>query len=75
VSDKAECGSSAREQHGCNVVGASCHCGTSSVCPGDLPPFTFASHTECEINLKAMLSELHDILILKQIKTKLFKYY
>jgi len=57
VSDKAECGSLAREQHGCNVVEASCHCATSSVCPGDLPPFTFASHTECEINLKNMLSE------------------
>ncbi|CAB3367855.1 Hypothetical predicted protein [Cloeon dipterum] len=56
VSDKAECGTLAREQHGCNVVETSCHCGSAAVCPGDTPPFTFATHTECEINLKAMLN-------------------
>ncbi|XP_059480391.1 cysteine-rich motor neuron 1 protein-like isoform X2 [Neocloeon triangulifer] len=56
ASDKADCGRQAHEQHGCNVVETSCHCGSASVCPGDLPPFTFATHTECEINLKAMLN-------------------
>ncbi|CAB3367860.1 Hypothetical predicted protein [Cloeon dipterum] len=50
---KSGCGSRARERTGCNIVEGKCACGSSTICPGDLPPFTFENLAECEINLKS----------------------
>jgi hypothetical protein len=52
VKRDADCGTSARERTGCNIVEGKCACGSSMVCPGDLPPFTFENHSECEINFR-----------------------